>query len=160
MATEIRPFEAGDEATISTIICRCLREVNALDYPPDVMENVVRFFTPEKIARYPRSREIYVAESGGLIVGTASLARDNRTAEEEYVCLTVFVLPELQGAGVGKALMARVEEAAREKGANDLQVPSSFTALPFYTKLGYTEVSIPNPNPDEPFVWMAKPLRA
>ena len=101
---------------------------------------------------------MFVAEADRAVVGTASLARDNRTAEEKYVCLTVFVLPECHRSGVGKRLMARVEETARGRGARALQVPASVTALPFYRKLGYTEIPTPEPNPKEFVIWMSKSL--
>ena len=154
----IRHFRAGDEAATSIIICRCLREVNSADYPPDVIEGLAASFTPEKVARFPEGRETFVAESGGAVVGTASLARDNSTPEEKYVCLTVFVLPEYHGRGVGKALISRVEQAARDKGATCLQVPSSVTALSFYAKLGYVPVSSSKPDPNEHWIWMTKSL--
>jgi GNAT superfamily N-acetyltransferase len=159
MTVGIRPFRAGDEAALSTIVCRCLREVNSADYPSEVVERLAESFTPEKIALFPKGRDVFVAESGGTVVGTASLARDNRTKEEKYVCLTVFVLPERHGTGVGSALMARVERAAQDKGAVSLEVPSSITAAPFYTKLGYTPVSGLTPTAGEHWIWLTKPMK-
>lgn len=157
MAVVIRKYRTGDETQLSKIIIRCLREVNARDYPSATIEELVPRFSPENIAGFASDRQMYVAESSGVVVGTASLARDNRmTDEERFVCLTVFVLPERQGSGVGSALMARVERAARDKGARGLQVPSSITALPFYEKLGYRPRSTRKPSPNEHWIWMIK----
>lgn len=159
MPLRIREFRVGDETALSTIICRCLREVNSADYTSEVIEEHAKSFTPEKIARFlDEGRRVFVAESDGTVTGTASLARDNRTTEEEYICLTVFVLPEHQGTGVGRALMERVERAARGKGAVNLQVPSSITALPFYTRLGYTPVSDREPKVGDHEVFLTKRL--
>ncbi|HYI26504.1 MAG TPA: GNAT family N-acetyltransferase, partial [Bradyrhizobium sp.] len=49
-------------------------------------------------------------------------------------------LPEYQGRGIGRALMARVELAAMTSNVAILAVPSSVTAEPFYAKLGFRAV--------------------
>ena len=79
---------------------------------------------------------MFVAEADGRIVGTASLAKFKRIpdADEEYACLTVFVLPESHGKGIERILMERVEEAARVRGVQVLRVPASLNALQFYRK--------------------------
>jgi GNAT superfamily N-acetyltransferase len=155
MSIEIRRFRDSDAEGISTIICRNLREVNGKDYPAEVITKLLGSFTPEKISKVSRQREMFVAETDGVVVGTASLARDNRTTDVRYVCLTVFVLPERHGNGIGKMLMDRVEEAARRNGAATLQVPASITALPFYRKRGYAEDASA---PKEAWIWMTKVL--
>jgi GNAT superfamily N-acetyltransferase len=155
---DIRHFRDGDAGDISTIICRNLREVNARDYPPDVIEDLATQFSPEKIIVLSRQREMFVAEVDGRLAGTAALARDDRTSEERYVCLTVFVLPEHHGSGIGSRPMDRVETLAQKKGAGVLHVPASITALPFYRKRGYVEVTTAQPNANESWVWMTKSL--
>lgn len=78
------------------------------------------------------SRQVFVALDGARVVGTASLAGD--------VVRSVFVLPERQGHGVGKVLMRHVEDVARAGGMQQLRVPASLTAVPFYSTLGYAVV--------------------
>lgn len=56
------------------------------------------------------------------------------------VVRTVFIRPEYQGRGIGRALMARVELAAMTANVPILSVPSSVTAEPFYLKLGFRAV--------------------
>ena len=53
---------------------------------------------------------------------------------------TVFVLPEVQGRGVGSLLMAEIEKAARSLGVTTLVIPSSLTAEGFYARLGFRTV--------------------
>ncbi|TWI57419.1 acetyltransferase (GNAT) family protein [Pseudomonas duriflava] len=50
---------------------------------------------------------------------------------------TGFVAPAHQGHGIGRQLMATVEQAARASGVALLTVPSSVTAERFYAQLGY-----------------------
>lgn len=154
----IRRFRDTDSDEISNIICRNFREVNSKDYPSDIIENLVKSFSPDNILRNSRQqyREMFVAEADGTIAGTASLARDNRTEDENYICLTVFVLPEYHGAGIGTQLMNQVEESARSKGAKVLRVPASLTALSFYRKQGYTEDPTVPSDPQEGCIHMIK----
>jgi GNAT superfamily N-acetyltransferase len=51
----------------------------------------------------------------------------------------LFVPEKLRGRGVGSALMAAAEAAARERGCCGAHVDTfSFQAAPFYRKLGFT----------------------
>ena len=152
----IRLFKESDAMAISNIICRNLREVNYKDYSCEEIEKFASFFTPSKVIEESKNREkMFVAESKGILLGTASLVRDNRTKEEKYVCLTVFVLPESHGLNIGKRLMQQVEEAAKVKRAKEMQVPASLTALDFYKKLGYKEIS----SLEDGHIWMHKKLK-
>ncbi len=75
---------------------------------------------------------MFVAVVEESIVGTAGL--------DGEVVRTVFILPEYQGRGIGRALMAKVEVAAMANRVAILTVPSSITAEPFYAKLGFRAV--------------------
>lgn len=158
MSIEIRHCHDIDAEDVSTIVCRNLREVNSKDYAADVIEKLAVSFTPDRIRQLARQREMFVAEMAGKVVGTASLARDNRTQEERYVVLTIFVLPEEHGKGIGTKLMERVEEAARRKGAATLKVPAGRTAISFYQRLGYSRHAPDKSDPDEGMIWMSKLL--
>lgn len=158
MYITIRPFRDGDATEASIAICQSLREVNAKDYPAEEIERLVSCFTSDALISFSQEREMFVAEMGGAAIGIASLARDNRTDAEEYVCLTVFVHPDWHGQGIGKKLMDRIEETARLKDVAHLRLPASFTALPFYRKIGYSEDPQYPFNPAEGVVWMMKVL--
>ena len=63
----------------------------------------------------------------------------------------VAVLPDLQGQGVGKALVQYSEALARRLGFTRMVLHARETAVPFYEKLGYSrfgerfqEVTIPH----------------
>ena len=48
----------------------------------------------------------------------------------------VAVREEVQGQGIGKALMQYLEEAAQVRGANKIVLDSRRNAVPFYVSLG------------------------
>lgn len=53
----------------------------------------------------------------------------------------VSVLPELQGGGVGSALMTGIEDEARRRGIALLTLNARTTAEGFYTRIGWRTVS-------------------
>ncbi|MDB5033606.1 MAG: yjcF [Chlorobi bacterium] len=52
----------------------------------------------------------------------------------------VAVAEEMQGRGVGRALVERSEEMAREKGFREIVLNARETAVPFYDRLRYERV--------------------
>jgi GNAT superfamily N-acetyltransferase len=128
----IRLARSEDAEGISRTIISALRETNAKDYPEAVIARVEGSFSPRAVLDLLRRRTVFVAAVEDEIVGTASL--------DGEVVRTVFILPEYQGRGIGRALMARVELAAITSNVALLTVPSSVTAEPFYAKLGFRAV--------------------
>ncbi len=128
----IRQAREADADAISDVIVQALRLSNAADYPPQVIERVSANFDAASVRALMASREVFVALDGARVVATASLAGD--------VVRSVFVLPELQGRGAGKALMRYVEGVAQAAAVQCLRVPASLTAVPFYSSLGYAVV--------------------
>ena len=49
-------------------------------------------------------------------------------------------VPELQGQGIGRALVEYAEAAARQGGCCRMVLHARETAVPFYEKLGYSRV--------------------
>ncbi len=129
---QIRRALDSDAEAVSQLIVQTLRLSNAQDYPSAVIDRVAANFDAAGVRGLMASRQVFVALDGARVVGTASLAGD--------VVRSVFVLPERQGHGVGKALMRHVEGIARAGGMQQLRVPASLTAVPFYSTLGYAVV--------------------
>jgi predicted N-acetyltransferase YhbS len=128
----IRPARREDAEGISRVVISALRETNARDYPEAVIARVEQSFSPAAVLGLLERRLVFVAAADDDIVGTASL--DGR------VVRTVFVKPECQNRGIGRALMRHVERTAIERGVAVLAVPSSVTAEPFYARLGFNAV--------------------
>lgn len=105
----IRPARPEDAGGISHVISSALRVTNAKDYSEPVIARVEQSFSPAALLGLFERRLVFVAVTGDDIIGTASL--DGR------VVRTVFIKPECQNRGIGRAL-----------------------AEPFYAKLGFIAV--------------------
>ena len=79
---------------------------------------------------------MYVAVSGDKIVGTGSIA-PYWGSEKESILLTIYVLPEIIGQGIGTAIINALEQDEYFLRANRIEIPSSITAVKFYQKMGY-----------------------
>lgn len=97
-----------------------------------MIERVASNFDAADVRQLMASRQVFVLLDKARVVATASLAGD--------VVRSVFVLPGMQGCGLGKALMAHVESVARDAGVQRLLVPASLTAVSFYAALGYSVI--------------------
>ena len=143
----IRRFEARDAATVRNIIHRGLREVNGKDYPAAVIEEYCRAFTLERILKQAETAHTYVAVSEGEVCGTGTIA-PFWGSETESILLTIYVLPEKIGHGIGSAIVRALEADAYFLRAERVEVPSSITAVAFYRKMGY-KFKDGNAAPDE-----------
>ncbi|WP_240164286.1 GNAT family N-acetyltransferase [Pseudomonas allii] len=132
MSTVVRLAQVTDAEGISQVILAALHSSNARDYPADVIARVAANFTPEAVLELLKRRVVLVAIQDQVIVATAAL--------DANVVRSVFVKPALQGQGIGRLLMIEIELRAREAGVTVLSVPSSLTAEPFYTQLGFYTV--------------------
>ena len=133
----IRLFVESDAGAVQTIIHRGLREINGKDYPAELIEEYCAYFTLDKIKSQANSAHMYVAVSGNKIVGTGSIAPywDSKT---ESILLTIYVLPEYIGQGIGTAIINALEQDDYFLRATRVEIPSSVTAVKFYQKMGYT----------------------
>ena len=132
----IRRFAETDAKTVQNIIHRGLREINGKDYSAELIEKYCAYFTLEKIKSQAASAHMYVAVWENKIVGTGSIAPE-WGSEKESILLTIYVLPEMIGQGVGSAIINTLEQDEYFLRAERIEIPSSVTAVKFYEKLGY-----------------------
>lgn len=114
MTCLIRKATDKDAAAISRVIVAALRESNSQDYSVAVIAQVELSFSPSAIPRLLAQRQVYVASHGEEIIATASL--------DQATVRSVFVAPEHQGQGAGRALMAAVARALFHHGRGLLPV--------------------------------------
>ena len=133
----IRRFVPADAGTVQNIIHRGLREINSQDYPAKRIEEYCGYFTVEKIRSQAETAHMYVAVSDdGKVVGTGTIA-PFWGSETESILLTIYVLPDLIGHGIGTAIIQALEKDEYALRAKRIEIPSSVTAVNFYRKMGY-----------------------
>lgn len=88
--------------------------------------------------------KIYVAEEGGRIVGSFALLvmlNLGHCGAPSAIVEDVVVAPQMQGRGVGAAMMRAAMDLARDKGCYKLVLSSNakrVRAHAFYERLGFT----------------------
>tara|TARA_S200002703_G_scaffold149832_1_gene147722 strand:- start:88 stop:564 length:477 start_codon:yes stop_codon:yes gene_type:complete len=125
----IRPAAEADAEAASNVVAVTVRESNARDYSRDIVEMVVADSAPERMQAMIRDGDFFIAEGNGEIMGVAGLI--------EGTLRRCFVLPAVQGKGIGRELLSAIERTAFRKGLSVLRVNSSLTATGFYERLGF-----------------------
>ena len=132
----IRRLKPEDAQSVAELVCRNFYEVNIKDYPADVMQKLADSYTPDKILSIAGYAHSYVACLDQVVVGCGSIA-PFWGKEDESILLTIFVLPEYQGMGIGREIIKALENDMHFLQARRIEIPSSITACSFYRKLGY-----------------------
>jgi putative acetyltransferase len=138
MSVTIREMRPEDARHFLEIHHAAVRGIAAKDYATSVIEAWARPITDEAIERFlaNRDREVrLVAETDGTVVGIGAIVVNN---SELRAC---YVAPSAARRGVGSALVAEIEQIAREHRLDHLELESSITAEPFYAALGYQVAS-------------------
>ena len=86
---------------------------------------------PESYEESIRSKEFFVAEDSGAILGFGVLNQE--LAEVE----AVYVTPEAGRRGIGLEILRKLEERAEDRGLRQLRLNASLNAVPFYEQSGY-----------------------
>lgn len=104
-------------------------------------------FTPEELEKEKGEILIGAFEEEKMLGCCMLITEDSATVRLRQMA----VLNNLQGKGIGKALMQFAENIARDRGYRRMTMHARQTAIGFYEKLGYQisgdrfeEVSIPH----------------
>ena len=132
----IRRFTEQDAQAVSKLIITTMRISNTKDYQAELMEELVKTETPEHVLQRASWTHFYVAEEAGKIIGCGAIG-PYWGKEDESSLFTIFVHPEWQGKGIGRAIVETLEQDEFALRARRIEIPASITGLPFYRKLGY-----------------------
>lgn len=132
----VRRFEEGDADEVSKLIVRNFLEVNSKDYGIAAMEKIAKVYDSGKVLNIANYAHMYVFEWDGKIVGTGSIS-SFWGSKTESILLTIFVLPEFHGKGIGRKIINTLEQDEFYVRATRIEIPASITATEFYRKFGY-----------------------
>ena len=85
---------------------------------------------------YIEQNDVFVAESGGRLVGVVGVGEGPDGPEIGHL----WIVPDRQGRGLGRALVGRARQVAAAHGWPSLRVVSDPNAQPFYERLGARRV--------------------
>lgn len=133
---EIRRFHPDDAVETANVIAETLRVSNSRDYPPEYIDANITSHSPEVLIERANEGHSYVVCDGAKIIGCGTIAGFWGSITES-ILLTIFVLPQYQGQGIGKQLIQTLEQDEYFLRANRIEIPASVTAVDFYRKMGY-----------------------
>lgn len=136
MSFEIRPATSVDALAACAVLRRSITECCVADHHNDaaILDAWLGNKTPEMVATWFASPTNFslVATVAEEVVGVALLTRAGKLALS-------YLLPEARGRGIGKALLAQMENQAREWGVKTVQLHSTAAAVAFYAGQGYIQ---------------------
>lgn len=133
---EVRVAVAADAEAACNVLRRSIAECCGADHHDDpvILGAWLGNKTPQMVESWfvsPTNFSV-VAEVDGVVAGVALLTGAGKLA----LC---YVLPEARGQGVGKALLARVEQQVLCWGVKALQLHSTATGHGFFASRGYVD---------------------
>lgn len=125
----IREFRQADLMGVVKLISHTIDTCYSGIYPPRAVQFFREYHCKEKIMRRHINGDILVLEEHGAMVATGT-----RVAGEIF---GVFVHPQFQHRGYGRALMLELESRAKTAGLIELELSVSLPSRGFYESLGY-----------------------
>lgn len=113
---------------------RAVRIGCATHYPPAVIAAWSAAGPPPSLAQLTAAGSVLLMRRGDRLAGFGAL--DLATGEVD----ALFVDPECQGGGIGRALLGALEAMARAAGVERLFLSAALNAVPFYRRAGFTSV--------------------
>lgn len=131
-----RRFRREDAEEVSKLIIRNLLEVNSKDYGREAMQKLADGYHGAKVISIADSAHMYVLEWNGQIVGVGAIS-SYFGSETESMLLSIFVLPEHHGKGIGRTIMNILESDEWYNRAERIEIQASITGVEFYRRFGY-----------------------
>lgn len=132
----IRRFCPADADAVVRVSELATRITSGRVYGAEFVEEMVRRQTRDYFLTRGEQMHFYVACEHDAVIGCAAIGLYRKNPAES--CLySVFVLPEQQRRGVGRALIETIERDPWFTRARRVVIPASINALHFYQELGY-----------------------
>jgi putative acetyltransferase len=127
----IRPARQDDCQSIMRVHADAVSGIRTALYTPEEIQAWGVPRKPESYEELIRSKEFFVAEEDGEIVGFGVLNQNSAEVE------AVYVSPKAGRRGIGLRVLQKLEERARALGLEQLRLNASLNAVPFYKRAGY-----------------------
>lgn len=139
----IRPIQTSDNPDLALIVRNTLSEFGAAN-PGTV------FFDPTTDALFelfqaPKAA-YFVAETNGKILGGGGIYPTEGLPENTCELVKMYLLPEARGIGLGRTLIEKCLEVAKEKGFRQVYLETLdelHLALKIYAKFGFEYLKAP-----------------
>ncbi len=148
MCFTIRPYRKEDSEELSSLVAYTLEKSNGRDYTSQYLRDIARMYSPEFFLREASKTHFYVVHDRERLIGCGGIQESTENKEASYL-LSIFVLPEYQGKGIGKRIMEVLERDEYFLHSSRAELCSSITAVEFYRKQGYEfkdGISVPDGN--------------
>jgi putative acetyltransferase len=156
----IREIQPGDNAALATIIRAALTEFGANKpgtvYYDETTDALYQLFQKEGAA-------YFVAEQEGELLGGGGIYPSNGLPEGTCELVKMYLKPEARGMGLGKKLIEKSLQFAREAGYKNVyleSMPELKQALHTYAKFGFQYLDGPLGDTGHHGcdLWMLRPL--
>jgi putative acetyltransferase len=142
----LRLATAAEAAEIVRVHFAAVHQTAASNYDHEIL---AQWSTPISTQRIAELEERMRSDADGEITVVAE--RENEKQENEIVGFgsicprenelrAVYVSPHAGRSGVGSAILAHLEQLAKQNGMSQLVLDSSLTARDFYLRHGFTEI--------------------
>ena len=123
---EIRRATDADRVAIARLHEASIRALGPRAYTAEEVESWATHIYPQ---RYRIEQQMFVATDNNRVVGFGHY--------HEGEIAAVYVDPEHVGRGVGRALIEKLEEVARDEGMTHLVLNAALNSVGFYETCGY-----------------------
>ena len=156
----IRNILPADNAALSKIVKGTLAEFGA-NHPGTVYYDVT---TDSLFEVFQKEKSVYnVVELDGKIMGGGGIYPTDGLPDDTCELVKMYLLPQARGLGLGKIMIEKCIEQAREKGFSKIYLetmPELKQALNVYAKFGFEYLEGPMGNSGHTgcSLWMLKEL--
>jgi GNAT superfamily N-acetyltransferase len=126
-----RSATPDDKQAIWLVRTESIRELCKTHYTAAEIEAWSGTPMPEAFGDIIRTKEFFVAEREGLVIGFGFLDKEAGQID------AIFIAPASVRQGIGSALLGMLERTAREAGSTSLRLSASLNAVAFYNAAGY-----------------------
>jgi GNAT superfamily N-acetyltransferase len=138
----VRPAEKGDAEAAVDVVRRSITESCISDHRDDT-DTVAKWLANKTIPHFVswlanEDNYCVIAEGNGRLLGVGLVQRSGEIN-------LLYLAPNAQRQGVGKAIHSALEDKAKTWGLLKLKLDSTELARPFYAKLGYQAAGVARP---------------